>query len=155
MVNKLRVLIYLYRDDLTKALFFFWQAIICNLLLCLYYHEKVKSKSISYSVVYNSLPSHGLEPTRSLCPWNSSVKNMGVGCHSLFQGIFLTQGSNSCIVGRFFICHLSKPAKSAPPRQKPNVSCGLWVPHGVDSPAVTTVPCMFGSKGCLQTVLSA
>ena len=94
MVNKLRVLIYLYRDDLTKALFFFWQAIICKLLLCLYYHEKVKSKSISYSVVYNSLPSHGLEPTRSLCPWNSSVKNMGVGCHSLFQGIFPTQELN-------------------------------------------------------------
>ena len=29
-----------------------------------------------------------------LCPWNSSGKNTGVGSHSLFQGVFLTQGSN-------------------------------------------------------------
>ena len=29
-----------------------------------------------------------------LCSWNSSDKNTGVGCHSLLQGIFLTQGSN-------------------------------------------------------------
>ena len=29
-----------------------------------------------------------------LCPWNFPGKNTGVGCHSLFQGIFLTQGLN-------------------------------------------------------------
>ena len=28
------------------------------------------------------------------CPWNSPGKNPGVGCHFLFQGIFLTQGLN-------------------------------------------------------------
>ena len=28
-----------------------------------------------------------------LCPWNSPGKNTGVGCHSLLQGIFLSQGS--------------------------------------------------------------
>ena len=28
--------------------------------------------------------------TRPLCPWVSTGKNTGVGCHSLFQGIFLT-----------------------------------------------------------------
>ena len=32
--------------------------------------------------------------TRLLCPWDSPGKNTGVGCHSLLQGIFLTQGSN-------------------------------------------------------------
>ena len=32
--------------------------------------------------------------TRFLCPWNSPSKNTGVGCHSPFQGIFLTQESN-------------------------------------------------------------
>ena len=32
-------------------------------------------------------------PARLQCPWNSPDKN-GVGCHSLPQGIFLTQGSN-------------------------------------------------------------
>ena len=31
---------------------------------------------------------------RLLCPWNSSGKNPGVGCHLLLYGIFLTQGSN-------------------------------------------------------------
>ena len=31
---------------------------------------------------------------RLLCPWNSSGKNTGVGCHFLLHGIFLTQGSN-------------------------------------------------------------
>ena len=33
-------------------------------------------------------------PARLLCPWNSPGKNTGVGCHSLLQGIFLTQGLN-------------------------------------------------------------
>ena len=34
-------------------------------------------------------------------PVHSPDKNAGVGSHPLFQGIFLTQGSNSCIAGRF------------------------------------------------------
>ena len=34
----------------------------------------------------------------SLCPWNSSGKNTGVGCQSLLQGIFPTQGLNPCIL---------------------------------------------------------
>ena len=29
-----------------------------------------------------------------LCPRDSPGKKTGVGCHSLLQGIFLTQGSN-------------------------------------------------------------
>ena len=36
----------------------------------------------------------GLHPARLLCPWDSLGKNTGVGSHSLFQGIFLTQGLN-------------------------------------------------------------
>ena len=35
-----------------------------------------------------------VSPTRFLCSWNSRGRNTGVGCHSLIQGIFLTQGSN-------------------------------------------------------------
>ena len=42
----------------------------------------------------NCLWSHGLQPTSLLCPWNSSGKNTGVGCHALLQGIFPTQGSS-------------------------------------------------------------
>ena len=34
-----------------------------------------------------------LQPSRLLCPWASPGKNIGVGCHSLLQGILLTQGS--------------------------------------------------------------
>ena len=32
------------------------------------------------------------------CPWNFLGKNSGVGCHSLPQGIFPTQESNSCLL---------------------------------------------------------
>ena len=33
-----------------------------------------------------------------LCPWNSPGWDTGVGSHSFFQGIFLTQGSNLCLI---------------------------------------------------------
>ena len=45
--------------------------------------------SESYSVVSNSLQSHGL-----YSPWNSPGHNTGVGSLSLLQGIFPTQGLN-------------------------------------------------------------
>ena len=32
------------------------------------------------------------------CPWYFLGKNTGVGCHFPLQGIFLTQGSNSCLL---------------------------------------------------------
>ena len=46
------------------------------------------------SVVSNSLWPHGLSPTRLLHPWDSPGENTVMGCHFLFQGIFLMQGSN-------------------------------------------------------------
>ena len=48
----------------------------------------------AHSVVSNSLRPHGLKPARLLCPWNFPGRNTGVGCHSLLQGIFPTQGLN-------------------------------------------------------------
>ena len=33
-----------------------------------------------------------------LCPWDSLGKNTGMGCHSLLQGIFLSQGLNPCLL---------------------------------------------------------
>ena len=42
----------------------------------------------------NSLRTHGLQPARLLCPWDSPGKNTGVGCRVFLQGIFPTQGSN-------------------------------------------------------------
>ena len=55
---------------------------------------------------------HGLQPTRLRCPWDSPGKNPGVGGHSLFQGIFPTQGSNQGLLHcRQILYHLSPPGK--------------------------------------------
>ena len=51
-------------------------------------------RSVSPSVVSDSLQPHGLQPSRLLCPWNSPGKNTGVGSQSLWQGIFPTQEWN-------------------------------------------------------------
>ena len=48
----------------------------------------VWNESVSRSVVSDSLRPHWLY----FCPWNSPGQNSGVGCYSLLQGIFLTQG---------------------------------------------------------------
>ena len=53
---------------------------------------------LSHSAMSNSLRPHGLQPARSLCPLKFSRQDSGVGCHFLFQGIFLTQGSNLCLL---------------------------------------------------------
>ena len=45
-------------------------------------------------VVSDSLPPHGLQPTRLLGPRGSPGKDTGGGCYFLLQGIFLTQGLN-------------------------------------------------------------
>ena len=63
------------------------------------------------SAVSDFLWSHGLQPTRFLCPWNFPGKNTGVGCIFPLQGIFLTQGSN-----RHLLCLLLWLADSLPPR---------------------------------------
>ena len=48
----------------------------------------------SPSFVSNSLWSHGLYPTRLLCPWDFPGKNTGVSNNFLLWGIFWTQGLN-------------------------------------------------------------
>ena len=58
-----------------------------------FHHSHFVSCVLSRSVVSDSLWPHGLWPTRLLFPFNSPGKNTGVSCHSLFQGIFLTQGT--------------------------------------------------------------
>ena len=50
------------------------------------------------SVVPDSLRPYQLQPTRLLCPWDSSGKNTRVGCQTLLQGIFLTQGLNPSLL---------------------------------------------------------
>ena len=63
---------------------------------------------------------HALEPARLLCPWDSSGKSTGVGCHALLQKIFLTQGSNL-----HFLCllHWQGGSLRLAPLRRP--SCGI------------------------------
>ena len=60
--------------------------------------KNLESESVSCSVVSDSLRPHGLQSARLLCLWNFPGKNTwerkGLGCHSLLQRIFSTQGSN-------------------------------------------------------------
>ena len=53
---------------------------------------------LSCSVMSNSVWSHGLEFSRLFCSWNFPGKNTEVGNHFFLQGIFLTQGSNPCLL---------------------------------------------------------
>ena len=46
----------------------------------------------------NSLRPPGPKPAKLLCPWGSPGKNTEIGCHALLQGIFPTQGLNSCLL---------------------------------------------------------
>ena len=68
------------------------------------------------SAVSDSLQTHGLSSARLLCPWDFPGKNTGVGCRSLLQGIFPTQGSNPHLLyllnwqaGYLPLCHLGSP----------------------------------------------
>ena len=74
---------------------------------------------VSCSVMSDSLWPHGLQPGRLLCPWNSPGKNTGVRCHSLLQGIFLTQGSNlslpHCWWILYCLSHQGSPASKLRP----------------------------------------
>ena len=85
----------------------------------------------AYSVVSAALQPHELQPSRLFCPWDSSGKNPGVGCHSLLQGIFLACGSNS---GLLRLLHWP-----APP-MKPIGLC-TWVFEEIE---VATPPCEAG-----------
>ena len=71
------------------------------------------------SVVSDSVHPNGLQPTKLLCPWESPGKNTGVDCHALFQGIFLTQGSNPCLL---HILHWQAGALPLTPPGKPSLS---------------------------------
>ena len=69
---------------------------------------QVKSESVSCSPCPTLCDPHGPQPTRLLCRWNSPGQHTGVGCHSLCQGIFLTQGLNpGCPHCRRILYHLS------------------------------------------------
>ena len=79
---------------------------------------------LSHLVLSDSLQSCGLGPTKLLCPWKSAGKNT---CHFLFQGTFLTQGSDPCLLlGRPVLYHCI--TWEAPQTKQKQVSVQLrWV----------------------------
>ena len=52
-------------------------------------------RGISVTLAMSSLPPHGLEPIRLLCPWDSPGRNTGLGCHAFLQGIFPDPGTET------------------------------------------------------------
>ena len=66
------------------------------------------NERVSRSVLSNSLQLHGLQPARFFCPWNSPSKNIGMGSHSLLQGIFsCSQGdTKACML--LLLSHFSR-----------------------------------------------
>ena len=63
-------------------------------------NEFIPLESESCSVMSDSLQPHGL-----YSPWNSPGQNTGVGCLSLLQGIFPTQGLNPGLLNCRRILH--------------------------------------------------
>ena len=59
--------------------------------------ERRKGKFVAQSCLTLCDPMD-CSPPHPLCPWNSPGKSTGVGCHSLLQGIFPTQGSNPALL---------------------------------------------------------
>ena len=59
----------------------------------------------------------------SLFPWDFPGKNTGVGCHALFQGIFLTQGPNLRL-----LCLLAAGSLPLAPSGKPDC-CGAIIKY--------------------------
>ena len=50
------------------------------------------------SITSDSLRLYRMWLARLLCPYDSPGKNTGLGCNALLQRMFLTQGSNLCLV---------------------------------------------------------
>ena len=69
--------------------------------VCLMFQENSAWETVCVCVCVCSVVSDpvtpmdgGLWSARLLCLWDYTGENTGVGCHALFQGIILTQGSN-------------------------------------------------------------
>ena len=67
-----------------------------------------------HSVLSDSCDLMDCSSPRLLCPWDFPGNNTGVGCHFLLLGIFLTQGSNLCLLlwqveDSLLLSHLGSP----------------------------------------------
>ena len=84
----------------------------------------------------STLRPYGLYPTRLLCLWDSPGENTGVSCHTLLQGIFLTQGSNPypyvSRIGRWVLDHWAiseAPLCATFPLNWSSMPASLWSIH--------------------------
>ena len=78
-----------------------WMAIQCHLINQSFNFEWFNLYCCCCLVVklcLTLLQLRGLWSAGLLCPWDFLGKNTGLGCHFLLQGIFLTQGSNLCLL---------------------------------------------------------
>ena len=72
--------------------------------------------------------------TKLLCSWNFISKKTGVSCSFLFQGNFLTQGSNSCLLhllhwqaDSLLPCHLNGIGRIPVNDSIDRCSFSLWI----------------------------
>ena len=89
------------KQSKNKRKTFEWEICLLSVSVCM----KVKVKALvaqSCWIIWDSM----------VWPWDFPGKNTGVGCHSLLQGIFPTQGSNLGLlhVGRFFAVWANREA---------------------------------------------
>ena len=87
---------------------------------------------LNHSVVSDSLWPHRLQPSRLLCPWDFLGKNTGVGCHSLLQRVFLTQGSNPCLLHYRQILSTEPPGHASWSKKQKTWSRNKIVTHSVE-----------------------
>ena len=96
--------------------------------------ETTSSSTVSHSLVSDYLWTHGLQPARLLCPWDSPGKDTGVGSHSLLQRI-PTQGSN---LGLPHCKQILYP-------------CTTWEAQRLESQTFPRLPCSLASTNWVST----
>ena len=98
--------------------------LLLQLFLYLWYHALLCECMRSHFHCVQLLVTPRTVDPRLLCPWNSSGKNTGVGCHALLQGIFPTEGSNP---GLLCLLHCSKILYCWATREAPDHSAEFLV----------------------------
>ena len=90
----------------------------CSMTPLLFFFTVVVGGLVAASCLTFLWP-HVLQPARLLCPWDSPGKNTWMGCHALLQGVFLTQGSDPCLLHcRWVSCLASGFFTTEPPAVK-------------------------------------
>ena len=106
--------ILLYRHNFFKCIFE-WLSKKCDgkevtfpLARCVFWRKNNCKLLLSLSTCMHAKPLRSCptlyDPARLLCPWDSPGKNTGVGCHTLLQAIFQTEGSNPHLLHWLLYC---------------------------------------------------